>query len=139
MWRRPTWRRNVAASTLALLAACSLPGDERTFTADGVTVVDGTGLVTGVAAGAPDPSDERRPLVVSPGGLTRLAVHWLGSSCVERWRVAIPEGNALRIVIEPDGAQPEGCTPSQEPLAVTLELNRAVQADAIEVDQPEAP
>ena len=128
-----------ALLVVAVLAGCALPGDERTFTAGEVTVVDGSGLVTGATAGAPDPESDERPLVVSPGDLTRIAVHWIGSSCVERWRVSIPEGNALQITISPEGDPTAGCTPSDEPMAVTLDLDRVVQADALEVAQEPAP
>lgn len=128
-----------ALLVVAVLAGCALPGDERTFTAGEVTVVDGSGLVTGATAGAPDPESDERPLVVSPGDLTRIAVHWIGSSCVERWRVSIPEGNALQITISPEGDPTAGCPPSDEPMAVTLDLDRVVQADALEVAQEPAP
>lgn len=127
---------SIAAVVVAsALAGCSLPGDERTFTTDGVTVVDGSGLVIGVTTGASPPPDEKRPLVVSAGNLTRIAVHWNGSSCVDEWRVAIPLGNALRIVIEPAKLAADPCQAIPEPRAVVLDLNRVVQADAIDIEQ----
>jgi len=36
----------LAGALAAALAGCSLPGEERTFTAGDVTVLDGSGLVT---------------------------------------------------------------------------------------------
>lgn len=129
----------LAGALAAALAGCSLPGEERTFTAGDVTVVDGSGLVTGAAAGAPDPRSDERPLVVSPGDLTQIAIHWIGSSCVDRWRVSIPEGNALQITISPAESPVPGCAPSDERMAVTLDLNRVVQADALEVVQDPLP
>lgn len=132
-------RRGLAVLMAAALAGCSLPGDERTFSAGDVTVVDRSGLVTAATAGAPDPGTDERPVVVSPGDLTQIAVHWIGSSCVARWRVSIPQGNALEITISPDGEPAAGCTPAEEPMAVTLQLDRVVQADALDVVQEPAP
>ena len=118
-----------------LLAACSLPGDARTFTAGDVTIVDASGLVTGARDGAPDPGTDERPVIVSPGDLTEIAVHWTGSSCVEGWRVRLPDGNRLRVEIEPAGDVSEPCAATPTAHSVILELNRVVQADAIEVEQ----
>jgi hypothetical protein len=136
-------RRQAPLALLALfalgLAACALPGDEHTFSAGRVTVTDGSGLVTGATAGAPEPESDERPLVVSPGSLTQIAVHWVGSGCVGAWRITIPEGNALRVRIAPQGAAAEPCSAGDEELAVTLDLNRVVEADGIEVEQTEAP
>jgi hypothetical protein len=129
----------LAGALASALAGCSLPGEERTFPAGDVTVLDGSGLVTGATAGAPDPGSDERPLVVSPGDLTQIAIHWIGSSCIDRWRVSIPEGNALEITISPAEGPAPGCAPSDEPMAITLDLNRVVQADALEVVQEAAP
>jgi hypothetical protein len=137
--RRSALALVLASLLAALLAGCALPGDERTFTAGDVTVVEGWGLVPGATAGAPDPGSDERPLVVSPGDLTRIAIHWTGSSCVDRWRVTIPEGNALEIGIAPEDAPDPACAPSEVPIAVTLDLDRVVQADAIAVEQRAAP
>lgn len=128
-----------ALAAALLLAACALPGDERTFSAGSVTVVDGSGLVTGVREGAPDPASDERPLLVSPGSLTELAVHWTAPSCVAAWRVTIPPGNALRVIIAPADPPPDPCDAAVEARSVTLELNRVVQADAIEVEQRDQP
>jgi hypothetical protein len=77
--------------------------------------------------------------VVSPGDPTQIAIHWIGSSCVDCWRVAIPEGNALEVTISPAEDPAPGCSPSGEPMAVTRDLNRVVQADDLEVVQEAAP
>ena len=120
-----------------LLAACSLTGSQRTFELEDVTVVDDSGLVTGAIAGAAEPDSADRPLVVRAGGLTRVAVHWTGSSCVTGWTVRVG-GNRLLVVIEP-GEADDPCDGTQAEHAVTLELNRAVDASAIEVEQRDGP
>lgn len=120
-----------------LLAACSLTGSQRTFELENVTVVDDSGLVTGATPGAEDPDSADRPLVIRAGGLTRVAVHWTGSSCVREWTLRIG-GNRLLVQIEPGGAE-EPCDGTQAEHAVTLELNRAVDAGAIEVEQRASP
>lgn len=136
-------RRQAAALAIGLasvLAACGLPGDERTFSVGSVEVVDGSGLVTAARDGAPQPGTDERPLIVSPGNLTEIAIHWEEVGCPPAWRIRIPEGNALRVIIEPVGAPREPCpVPVAEDRAITLELDRVVQADAIEVEQVSAP
>jgi hypothetical protein len=52
--------------------------------------------------------------------------------------VTIPEGNAVEITISP-GEPIAGCAPAEEPMAVTLQLDRVVQADALEVVQEPLP
>ena len=120
-----------------LLAACSLTGAGRTFELENVTVVDESELVTGATAGAEEPDSADRPLVARAGGLTRVAVHWTGSSCVRGWTVRVSTGR-LRVVIEP-GEADDPCDGTQAEHAVTLELNRAVDAAAIQVEQRAGP
>jgi hypothetical protein len=120
-----------------LMAACSVTGSQRTFELDGVTVVDDAGLVTGATAGATRPQSTERPLVVRGDSLTQIAVHWRGSSCVRGWTVRVG-GNRLLIVIEPGETQ-DPCSGTLAEPAVTLDLNRVVDADAIDIEQRDGP
>jgi hypothetical protein len=130
------WRRALAALLPAALAmGCSLPGQARTFQAGTTTVVDESGLVVAAEEGAPDPGAEERPLVVSPGNLREIAIHWEDSSCVDDWTIRLHEGNALRITIEPGAEAADPCAGSSTDLSVTLRLNVVVNAPDIEVEQ----
>ncbi len=126
-------RQALLAILVLLAGACSLPSSDRTFEVDGVTVVDDSGLVTGATAGAADPEVTDRPVAVRGASLTQVAVHWRGSSCVPTWTVRVG-GNRLLVVIEPGEAQ-DPCDGAVGEHAITLDLNRVVDAAAIEVEQ----
>jgi hypothetical protein len=123
----------VLAGLVALLAACSLPGEAKTFQSGPYTVVDEAGLVTDLGQGAPPSASDERPVVESPGSLTELAVYWSGSSCAQ-WTIRL-SGNALRLTIEPSGGA-EACPDGEH--AVTIRLNRVVEVEGIEVEQRES-
>jgi hypothetical protein len=90
--------------------------------------------VTGVSEGAPDPDSTERPLAQSPGSLTEVAVYWTDMSCVDEWTVTLA-GNALRMTIQPRDPEQE-CAPGvEQDHAITLQLNRVIDADDIEVEQ----
>ncbi len=118
---------------MLIAGGCALPGSDRTFRVGEVTVVDESGLVTGATAGAPEPDSGERPLAQSPGSLTEVAVYWTDAACVDEWTLRLA-GNALRMTLEP--GDPVECSAGVDrDHAITLRLNRVIEADDIEVEQ----
>lgn len=113
-----------------VLAACGGPSGS-TFRAGDVTVIDESGLVTGVEAYQP-PIDQLGEPTAEPGeSLTQVLVSWSGSSCAAGWTVRLT-GNALVMTIEP-GAAISGCEGMPAAKGVQLDLNRVVDAPDIDV------
>lgn len=126
-------RRIAVAIAVIVLTACGGPGGE-TYRAGDVTVVDTSGLVTGAEQlEAPLPSEVHGPTAVKGDSLTQVIVTWTGSGCIQGWTVRL-EGNALELSIEP-GPATSGCEGTDGAHRVRLDLNRAVDAEAIDVNQ----
>jgi hypothetical protein len=123
-----------AVFALALLAACGENGT--TFTDGDVTVVDESGLVTGIDVAAqqpPDASSAGAPSATPANGhLDEVQVVWVGSSC-DGGSVLHLQGNALTLAIAPRQPPGEGCTDRLR--WVTLLLNVVVDAGNITISQ----
>jgi hypothetical protein len=104
-----------------------------------LTVIDETGLVTGVAAGASDLPD---PLPAAPfawhprGKLTTVGVYWESGVCSERPTIRL-SGNALLLTID-EGPQQSPCDLIAVINEITITLNEVVDADAITVQMASA-
>ncbi len=116
----------------AVIAACSGPGDAKTFSVGDITVVDESGLVTDVQPAEAPPVDQLSEPVATKGeSLTQVIVAWAGSSCIHDWMLRLA-GNALVLTIEP-GTAISGCEGVLAANAVRLDLNRVVEAADIDV------
>jgi hypothetical protein len=119
------------AMVVAMLTACGGSDGARTFHAGAVTVIDESGLVTGVSLPDPPPSPPDLPTTAAGRSLTQLDVAWGGSTCVTAWTVRL-RGNALLMTIEP-GPASSGCQGTQAAWAVELQLNVAIDATNVDV------
>ncbi|HEX6140127.1 MAG TPA: hypothetical protein VF013_06685 [Candidatus Limnocylindria bacterium] len=137
-------RRVLPLALGLLVAGCSLLGGsgngfdvslERSDATITVRVVDEVGLVREATGGAPEPPAGvagSEPMAYSPNGdLTRLSVRWISNPCSQHPTLTI-SGNALSVVIDL-GPMPGACDDVGIVNAVTLSLNRVIDASDVDV------
>jgi hypothetical protein len=134
----PSGAARASAASLAIaVAGCGFLAAGETFTAGEVTVVDESGLVTGIVATDPPASNAYAdaPIAMAAGGrLNEVLVLWRSSSCsggsvLRLW------GNALALEISAREPTTDPC-----PVrfwAITLRLNRVIDASAVSIVQRE--
>jgi hypothetical protein len=125
-------RLSAVIGLLLVLVACGASAGGRTFTTGTTTVVDRSGLVTGVTDGAPtrDVVTGDLPVVANPNGsLTQIAVYWRNPGCSPGATVDLA-GNALELVVRRQPS-PSTCGTAPHNDAITLTINRVVDVTSI--------